>query len=148
MIKCNSCGRDCRIGTEQVGIDNREIPVYHRFACCDNCMVKYDLDIEPEKHHSRYDGLYSDRQNGRYAIAGCILSVVSLVQLLIGKRLPFNSPLANLTLPLSIVAFVLCVLGMEDKWGITAKIGILAFIMTIVIEIFQIPTWLVGVLFI
>lgn len=57
MIKCNSCGRDCRIGTEQVGIDDRGIPVYHRFAYCDSCMMKYDLDIEPEERCPRCGNL-------------------------------------------------------------------------------------------
>ncbi|MDE7436661.1 MAG: hypothetical protein K2N01_12700 [Lachnospiraceae bacterium] len=57
MIKCNSCGRDCRIGTEQIGIDDRGIPVYHRFGYCDNCRLKYDLDAELEKYCPRCGNL-------------------------------------------------------------------------------------------
>ena len=43
-IKCQKCGKDCRIGTEQVGFDSRNLPVIHRFSYCDDCMIKTDLD--------------------------------------------------------------------------------------------------------
>lgn len=42
--KCSKCNNILRIGTEQVGIDKNNIPVYHRFGYCDCCMFKYDLD--------------------------------------------------------------------------------------------------------
>lgn len=57
MIKCNSCGRDCRIGIEQVGMDDRGIPVYHRFSYCDSCMIKFDLDIGQEERCPRCGNL-------------------------------------------------------------------------------------------
>jgi hypothetical protein len=44
-MNCKKCGKEMRIGTEQVGIDNRNLPVIHRFAYCDNCMEKTDLDM-------------------------------------------------------------------------------------------------------
>lgn len=144
MIKCNSCGRECRIGTEQIGMDDRGIPVYHRFAYCDSCRLKYDLDIVSAGQFSHCGNL-PERQNIGYAIAGCILSMISLALLFISKRLPFDSIIAILTIPLSIAAFVLCVLGLGDRWGNIAKIGIVIHIITIFAEIFQIPTWLIGV---
>lgn len=144
MIKCNSCGRDCRIGIEQVGMDDRGIPVYHHFSYCDSCMIKFDLDIRAEEH-CPHCGNLSKRRNIEYAIAGCILSMISLLLLLISNRTPFNSIIAILTLPLSITAFVLCVLGTEERWGIIAKIGIAIYVITVIVEIFQIPTWLIGV---
>ena len=45
ITKCTKCGRDLRVGTEQVGIDKDRLPVIHRFGYCDTCMCKYDLDI-------------------------------------------------------------------------------------------------------
>lgn len=48
-MNCSKCGREMRIGTEQVGIDKRQLPVIHRFAYCDNCMLKTDLDYKPDK---------------------------------------------------------------------------------------------------
>lgn len=43
-MNCRRCGREMRIGTEQVGIDNRNLPIIHRFAYCDDCREKTDLD--------------------------------------------------------------------------------------------------------
>lgn len=42
---CEKCGRQLRIGTERVGIDERNLPVIHRFGYCDNCRLKWDLDL-------------------------------------------------------------------------------------------------------
>lgn len=44
-MKCNKCNRECRIGTEQVGIDERNLPIIHRFSYCDFCKIKEDLDL-------------------------------------------------------------------------------------------------------
>lgn len=43
---CTQCGSELRIGTEQVGMDNNHIPIFHRFGYCDNCRIKWDLDLE------------------------------------------------------------------------------------------------------
>lgn len=43
-MKCNNCGNELRIGTEQVGIDEKGLPIFHRIGFCDKCMTKYDLD--------------------------------------------------------------------------------------------------------
>ena len=45
MIKCQKCGKDCRIGTEEVGKDERGLPIIHRFSYCDSCLSKIDLDM-------------------------------------------------------------------------------------------------------
>ena len=45
IIKCSKCNKSLRIGTEQVGIDKKNIPVYRRFGYCDNCKYKFDIDI-------------------------------------------------------------------------------------------------------
>lgn len=42
---CNNCGSQLRIGTEQVGVDSKGLPVIHRFGYCDNCRTKWDLDL-------------------------------------------------------------------------------------------------------
>ena len=44
LTKCPKCGLPFRYGTEQVGIDNNNIPIYHRFGYCDTCRSKYDID--------------------------------------------------------------------------------------------------------
>ncbi len=43
--KCSKCNKSLRIGNEQVGIDDKNIPVYHRFGYCDDCKCKFDIDI-------------------------------------------------------------------------------------------------------
>ena len=45
ITKCTKCNGDLRIGTEKVGTDKDNLPVYHRFGYCDKCMFKYDIDI-------------------------------------------------------------------------------------------------------
>lgn len=44
-MKCKKCKGETRIATEQVGIDGNGIPIYHRFAYCDSCMTKFDIDV-------------------------------------------------------------------------------------------------------
>ncbi len=47
--ECPICGGKLRIGTEQVGVDEHNLPVFHRFAYCDTCMRKKDIDLKEEK---------------------------------------------------------------------------------------------------
>lgn len=63
-MNCKKCGKEMRIGTEEVGIDERQLPIIHRFAYCDNCMEKIDLDIQPTnnkppKPQKKKDGILS-----------------------------------------------------------------------------------------
>lgn len=46
---CTKCGHQMRIAPEQHGVDNKGYPLYHRFAYCDNCKIKQDLDYEPQQ---------------------------------------------------------------------------------------------------
>lgn len=48
-MKCNKCGKEMRIGTEQVGVDTRNLPIIHRFSYCDDCREKTDLDANNPK---------------------------------------------------------------------------------------------------
>ena len=45
-MNCPICNKEMRIDTEQVGVDYDNIPIFHRFAYCDNCMRKKDIDID------------------------------------------------------------------------------------------------------
>ena len=42
--ECPICRRPFRFDTEQVGVDANNNPVFHRFAYCDTCKRKKDLD--------------------------------------------------------------------------------------------------------
>lgn len=44
-MRCNKCGNELRVGTEQVGVDGQNLPIVHRFGYCDNCRMKWDLDV-------------------------------------------------------------------------------------------------------
>ncbi len=43
---CPLCNGKLRIDMEQVGVDSYGLPVYHRFAYCDNCMRKKDIEAD------------------------------------------------------------------------------------------------------
>lgn len=53
IIKCSKCGRPYRIGTEQVGTDDRGLPIIHRFGYCDVCEIKNDLDTPTYNEYSQ-----------------------------------------------------------------------------------------------
>lgn len=63
-MNCRRCGREMRIGTEQVGIDNRNLPIIHRFAYCDTCMEKTDLDINHK----------NQKKESTLSIVACVLA--------------------------------------------------------------------------
>lgn len=46
-VVCPACGGYCRIGSEGVGVDRNGMTVFHRFAYCDRCRRKTDLDLVP-----------------------------------------------------------------------------------------------------
>ena len=46
ITKCTKCNGDLRFGSEQVGFDKNNVPIFHRFGYCDTCMYKYDLDVQ------------------------------------------------------------------------------------------------------
>ena len=45
VMRCTNCNGELRIGTEQVGVDNNRLPLFHRFGYCDKCRMKYDIDV-------------------------------------------------------------------------------------------------------
>lgn len=51
ITKCPQCGKDFRYGTEQVGVDSNNVPIFHRFGYCDNCIGKYDIDVLNSKEY-------------------------------------------------------------------------------------------------
>lgn len=67
-MKCGQCKRELRVGTEQVGIDNNGMPVFHRFGYCDACRFKYDLDLTVQK-----------KKNSTLSIIACVLSGVAFI---------------------------------------------------------------------
>ncbi len=44
-MKCTQCQNEMRIAPEVVGNDNSGNPIYHRFAYCDICKTKMDIDM-------------------------------------------------------------------------------------------------------
>ena len=54
-MNCGKCGKEMRIGTEQVGIQNG-VAVYNQFAYCDECGEKVNVDAlkKSQKNESRY----------------------------------------------------------------------------------------------
>lgn len=42
---CPKCNGELRIVPEQIGVDGNNLPIFHRIAYCDSCMIKKDLDI-------------------------------------------------------------------------------------------------------
>ena len=95
-IKCNKCGKECRIGTEQVGVDSKGLPIIHRFSYCDSCMTKNDLDLNLKKKESGF------------GIAGLICSVLTASGIF------------------AIVSLVLCLIGLtrKDKKSVCGIIGL------------------------
>ena len=73
LIKCQNCGKPMRIGTEQVGFDERSLPVIHRFSYCDTCHIKNDLDLIT----------YTDQRKSWYLYHRGLLSlIISLASML------------------------------------------------------------------
>ncbi len=45
-MNCPKCNRELRVIADQVGVDEGGLPLFHRFAVCDFCLTRKDLDIE------------------------------------------------------------------------------------------------------
>lgn len=69
-MKCTNCGGECRIAPEQVGLDKRNMPVYHRYAYCDKCMIKWDVDVIEGAKKS------GDAKPKKYVTKLCIIACV------------------------------------------------------------------------
>lgn len=70
-MKCNKCGNEMRIGTEQVGIQNG-IAVYNRFGYCDRCMEKINIDALQAQYAMQ------EKKHSNLSIWACVLSIFTL----------------------------------------------------------------------
>jgi hypothetical protein len=52
QMNCSKCGKKLRIGDEQIGVNEQNIPIIKKFAYCDNCMLRYDLKKDAKKKDS------------------------------------------------------------------------------------------------
>lgn len=121
MIYCKNCGNSCRIGTEPVGRDQSGLPVFHRFAYCDRCKLKEDLDINTGE---KIEG---------YSIISFAFAILALVMV---KLTPVISIIIGLA------SFVLAALGMEEKYRVLAKVAIVLFLAAMLIFMFDTTGWL------
>lgn len=52
-MKCSKCKRELRIGQEQIGVNEQNMPILKTFCYCDYCRMKYDyeatLKTQPKK---------------------------------------------------------------------------------------------------
>lgn len=112
-MKCTKCGNEMREGREQVGTDNLSNPIYHKFAYCDKCMIKFDLDI-------MNSGQGNVKKESVCGIIGLIFSFI----------------FCNILFP--IVGFVLSIIGLcsKTKKSVCGTIGLIVSIFTIILNIF------------
>lgn len=71
-MKCKKCGKELRFGTEQIGIDNKNIPIFHRMGYCDNCRTKIDVDATQYKQVNKNN----KSKNGFYFLTTIIIIVI------------------------------------------------------------------------
>lgn len=74
-VVCPVCRTYCRIGSEEVGVDSDGNSVFHKFAYCDRCRRKTDLDLMPivskDKIKKKKDSVLS--------IIACVFSGVAFI---------------------------------------------------------------------
>lgn len=82
-MKCYKCGNELRIVPEQVGVDERSVPVYHRIGYCDNCMIKTDIDLLSDNTINVRENQYSNpyissdtNKNKRQSISSLIIGII------------------------------------------------------------------------
>lgn len=109
-MNCKRCGKEMRIGTEQVGIDNRNLPVIHRFAYCDTCREKTDLDIFKTNDTKAND------TTGKISA----LSIVALVISILGCGC------------ISVVGFLLALIDVLKKDGRNKVLSIIAMCVSVI----------------
>lgn len=117
--KCPNCNSNFRYGTEQIGTDSNNIPLYHRFGYCDNCKSKYDIDVLQSKTNktiSRKPTEYSTLSIwalvlsifGITSFIGLILSLVDLIGYSKNKRHGLSWFALFLSLAILISSFFIC----------------------------------------
>lgn len=102
-MKCTRCGTELRYGTEQVGLDNNNIPVYHRFSYCDTCRMKWDIDIMQANN-------IEQKNNGK--LKDSTLSIVSCAMAAVTCILPIP---AILSVPLIVSALIIGIIDLCKK---------------------------------
>ncbi len=65
-MKCKMCGNEMREGMEQVGL-NGGVAVYNRFAYCDNCRQKVNLDALAQSTQPK--------KNSTLSVWACVLTI-------------------------------------------------------------------------
>lgn len=58
-MKCTQCGKELRIVPEQVGMDTKNMPIYHRVGYCDACRLRCDLDNVGNVRKKKKDSVLS-----------------------------------------------------------------------------------------
>lgn len=125
-MKCERCGNELRLGTEQVGIDENKNPVIHQFAYCDNCRMKWDLSMQQQNYNNMQDkSVPIKKRESVCGIIGMILSFVSCSWII------------------AIPAIILCIIGVcsKNKKSVCGAIGIVFTIVMFLIGILA-PTYL------
>lgn len=95
-MKCDNCNSEMRIGTEQVGVDSNNLPIFNRYAYCDHCMIKINLDKVPK-------------------ITGdSILSIISIILSGIPMIIPFPH---IISVPMIFIGFIMALIdiGINNK---------------------------------
>lgn len=104
-MKCKKCGKEMRIGTEQVGVDNQQLPIIHRFAYCDDCNEKTDLDANN-----------TNFKQGKVSA----LSIIALIISILGCGC------------LSIIGLLLAIIDLLKKDGRNKVVSIIAICISVV----------------
>lgn len=102
ITKCTKCNSELRYGSEQVGIDKDNVPVYHKFGYCDKCFFKYDLESYTKKNIPNSGLSIAAILFTIFGITGIVGLILSIVDLCIYEKDKKHT--------WSIVALVLCVL--------------------------------------
>lgn len=112
-MKCTQCQNEMRIAPEIVGTDSSGTPIYHRFAYCDNCKIKIDLDMAQNNQSGK-------KKESVCGIIGMICSFIFCFILF------------------PIVGFILSLIGVcsKKKKSTCGTIGLVVSILAIALNIF------------
>lgn len=88
---CPNCNGELRIVPEQIGVDGNNLPIFHRIAYCDSCMIKKDLDekqkdnLQVELAKKEIKKIDSDGGSKFYYIAASICGIAAIFSLTTGS---------------------------------------------------------------
>ena len=114
-MKCTRCGEELRIVPEQVGVDSRQMPVYHRIGRCEKCNLKWDLDTFQSSNSQTN---VSKKKESVCGIIGLILAFLSC------------NPL------LAVISIILCIIAIcsKKKQSLCGKAGIVISVFIIIMN--------------